>query len=271
VLCMNVSAGIGVLVMASPMLQEVFGGSLIGSTTGFSDLSVAQKGQIAGIAAAFIGLLSLFNIAGRFFWASLSDRIGRKATYATFFLLGIVLYASAPSLAHAGMIKLFILAFCIILSMYGGGFATIPAYLADMFGTQMVGAIHGRLLTAWSTAGVIGPILVTTLREQELAAGVARAQVYDITMYILAGLLFIGLICNLLIKPVDPANFMSAEELESERRIAHDKAVQNVGNTVVADETKSSGTGVLILAWAVVVVPILWGVYITLSKAAVLL
>jgi MFS family permease len=271
VLCMNVSAGIGVLAMASPMLQEVFGGSLIGSTTGFSDLSVAQKGQIAGIAAAFIGLLSLFNIAGRFFWASLSDRIGRKATYATFFLLGIVLYASAPSLAHAGMIKLFILAFCIILSMYGGGFATIPAYLADMFGTQMVGAIHGRLLTAWSTAGVIGPILVTTLREQELAAGVARAQVYDITMYILAGLLFIGLICNLLIKPVDPANFMSAEELESERRIAHDKAVQNVGNTVIADETKSSSTGVLILAWAVVVVPILWGVYITLSKAAVLL
>ena len=139
------------------MLQEVFGGSLIGSTTGFSDLSVAQKAQIAGIGAAFIGVLSLFNIAGRFFWASLSDRIGRKATYATFFVLGIVLYASAPSLAHAGMIKLFILAFCIILSMYGGGFATIPAYLADMFGTQMVGAIHGRLADrAWSTAGVIG-------------------------------------------------------------------------------------------------------------------
>jgi MFS family permease len=270
VLCMNVSAGIGVLAMASPMLQEVFGGSLIGSATGFADLSVAQKAQIAGIAAGFIGLLSLFNIAGRFFWASLSDRIGRKATYATFFVLGIVLYASAPSLAHAGMIKLFILAFCIILSMYGGGFATIPAYLADMFGTQMVGAIHGRLLTAWSTAGVIGPILVTTLREQELAAGVARAQVYDITMYILAGLLLIGLICNLLIKPVDPKNYMSEEELETERQLAHERAIQNVGDAVVASEATPSSAAALILAWAVVVLPIAWGVYITLSKAAVL-
>ena len=270
VLCMNVSAGIGVLAMASPMLQEVFGGTLIGVTTGFSDLSVAQKGQIAGIAAGFIGLLSLFNIAGRFFWASLSDRIGRKATYATFFVLGIVLYASAPALAHAGMIKLFILVFCIILSMYGGGFATIPAYLADMFGTQMVGAIHGRLLTAWSTAGVIGPILVTVLREQELAAGVARAQVYDITMYILAGLLLVGMICNLLIKPVSPENFMTEAELEAEQRVAHDKAIQNVTDSVVPDETQSSGSGVLLLAWAVVVVPIAWGVYITLSKAAVL-
>jgi MFS family permease len=267
---MNVSAGIGVLAMASPMLQEVFGGSLIGSATGFADLSVAQKAQIAGIAAGFIGLLSLFNIAGRFFWASLSDRIGRKATYATFFVLGIVLYASAPSLAHAGMIKLFILAFCIILSMYGGGFATIPAYLADMFGTQMVGAIHGRLLTAWSTAGVIGPILVTTLREQELAAGVARAQVYDITMYILAGLLLVGLICNLLIKPVDPKNYMSEEELETERQLAHERAIQNVGDAVVASEATPSSAAALILAWAVVVLPIAWGVYITLSKAAVL-
>jgi MFS family permease len=270
VLCMNVSAGIGVLAMASPMLQEVFGGRLIGIATGFTDLSPAQKAQIAGIAAGFIGLLSLFNIAGRFFWAALSDKIGRKATYATFFVLGIILYASTPSLAHAGMIKLFILAFCIILSMYGGGFATIPAYLADMFGTQMVGAIHGRLLTAWSTAGVIGPIIVTTLREQELSAGVARAQVYDITMYILAGLLLVGLICNLLVKPVAAENYMSEAELESERRLAHEKAVQNLSDTVVAGESAPSSSAALLFAWAVVVLPIAWGVYITLSKAAVL-
>ncbi len=135
VLCMNVSAGIGVLAMASPMLQEVFGGKLIGVDAAFNDLSAAQKGQIAAIAAGFTGLLSLFNIVGRFFWASLSDRLGRKATYFCFFVLGIALYALTPSLGHAGQVALFVGAFCIILSMYGGGFATVPAYLADMFGT----------------------------------------------------------------------------------------------------------------------------------------
>ncbi|MGH7262267.1 MAG: OFA family MFS transporter, partial [Nitrospiraceae bacterium] len=144
VLCMNVSAGIGIIGMASPMLQEVFAGKLIGINVAFNDLTVAQIGQISAIAAGFTGLISLFNIGGRIIWASFSDYIGRKATYFTFFTLGIVLYASAPSSGHAGQITLFVGAFCIILSMYGGGFATIPAYLADMFGTQMVGAIHGR-------------------------------------------------------------------------------------------------------------------------------
>jgi len=270
VLCMNVSAGIGVLAMASPMLQEVFGGRLIGVVTGFSDLSVAQKAQIAAIAAGFTGLLSLFNIAGRFFWASLSDRIGRKATYATFFILGIVLYASAPSLAHAGMVGLFVLAFCVILSMYGGGFATIPAYLADMFGTQMVGAIHGRLLTAWSTAGVIGPVLVNYIRQVQIDNGVARAQVYDFTMYILAGLLLVGLICNLVIRPVDPKYYMTPEELDAERRIAHDKVAASYTDNLVAAKPASNSTVALVLAWGVVLVPLAWGVVITLSKAVVL-
>src|SRR5436190_1351445 len=177
VLCLNVSAGIGVIGMASPMLQEIFGAS-------------------AAVAAGFTGLISLFNIGGRFFWASLSDRIGRKATYATFFLLGIALYASAPSLARSGNQAAFVLAVCVIVSMYGGGFATIPAYLADTFGTQYVGAIHGRLLTAWSTAGIIGPVLVNYIREAELAAGVPRQQVYDVTMYVLSGLLVLGLVAN---------------------------------------------------------------------------
>ena len=117
--------------------------------------------MVAAIAAGFAGLLSLFNIGGRFFWASLSDHIGRKTTYFVFFLLGIAMYALAPWAAHAGSKVLFVAFFCVILSMYGGGFATVPAYLADMFGTQFVGAIHGRLLTAWSTAGVIGPVLVS--------------------------------------------------------------------------------------------------------------
>ena len=186
VLCLNVSAGIGVIGMASPMLQEIFGGKLIGHPElGFTALSGDQKVAIAAIAAGFAGLLSLFNIGGRFFWASLSDYIGRKNTYFVFFLLGIALYASAPFFAQIGSKLLFVSAFCIILSMYGGGFATVPAYLADMFGTQFVGAIHGRLLTAWSTAGIIGPVVVNYIREAQLAAGVPRDHLYDFTMYIL--------------------------------------------------------------------------------------
>src|ERR1700742_2086432 len=153
------------------------------------------------------------NIGGRIFWASMSDYIGRKATYYTFFLLGIALYASAPTLAHTENKALFVLAFGIILSMYGGGFATVPAYLADVFGTQFVGAIHGRLLTAWSAAGIMGPFVVNYIREFQLAAGVPRDHLYNTTMYILCGMLVIGLICNYLIKPVDKKWHMSADEV----------------------------------------------------------
>ncbi|HSI60613.1 MAG TPA: OFA family MFS transporter, partial [Ideonella sp.] len=158
VLCMNVSAGIGVIGMSSPMLQEVFGGHLIGVDLHFGELDKAQLAAVAGVAAGFTALLSLFNIGGRFFWASLSDKLGRKLTYVVFFVLGAALYASIPASAGAGAKALFVGAFCIILSMYGGGFSTVPAYLADLFGTQMVGAIHGRLLTAWATAGILGPV-----------------------------------------------------------------------------------------------------------------
>src|SRR6185437_2343851 len=200
--------------MASPMLQEVFAGKLLGNTLTFNELSAAQKGAIAAIAAGFTGLLSLFNIGGRFVWASASDFLGRKLTYYTFFVLGIVLYASAPWSGHYGHIALFVIAFCIILSMYGGGFSTVPAYLADMFGTQMVGAIHGRLLTAWSAAGIFGPVIVNYLREYQLEHGVPRAQVYDITAYILCGILVLGFICNWLVKPVDESKYMSEAQLE---------------------------------------------------------
>ncbi|HEY6095302.1 MAG TPA: OFA family MFS transporter, partial [Gallionellaceae bacterium] len=160
VLCLNVTAGIGVLGMASPLLQEVFAGRLLGLSASFNELTPEQKVQIAAIAAGFTGLLSLFNIAGRFVWASFSDYIGRQRTYFVFFVLGFILYVSIPTLGQTGHVALFVAAFGIILSMYGGGFATVPAYLADIFGTQMVGAIHGRLLTAWATAGVLGPVLV---------------------------------------------------------------------------------------------------------------
>ncbi len=209
VLMLNVSAGIGILSMASPLLQEVFGGHLIGVTASFEQLTQPQLAAIAAIAAGFTGLLSLFNIAGRIFWASLSDKIGRKMTYMTFFVLGFILYSSIPWTTATANMALFVAFFCIILSMYGGGFATVPAYLSDLFGTKMVGAIHGRLLTAWSVAGVLGPYLVGAFREAQLARGIPKAQVYNTTMYVLAGLLVLGFICNLLIRPVAEKNVMT--------------------------------------------------------------
>jgi MFS family permease len=265
VLCMNVSAGIGVLAMASPMLQEIFGGSLIGAPdVGFTQLDDGQRKAIAAIAAGFAGLLSLFNIGGRFFWASLSDRIGRKNTYFAFFVIGIVLYAAAPWAAHAGSRALFLAFFCVILSMYGGGFATVPAYLSDIFGTQFVGAIHGRLLTAWSTAGVIGPLLVAYIREAQIAAGVPRASVYDYTMYILAGFLVIGLIANALVRPLGARWFMSEAEVAALQSRAQLGTAAG-GSFGIGQGGLTAGAA---LAWAVVGIPILWGVWVTLGTAA---
>jgi MFS family permease len=270
VLMLNVTAGIGVIGMASPILQEVFAGQLIGIQATFNELTGPQKAMIASIAAGFTGLISLFNIGGRFVWASLSDLIGRKSTYFIFFVLGIVLYASIPGLAHAGSLTLFVASVCIILSMYGGGFATIPAYLADMFGTQMVGAIHGRLLTAWSTAGILGPVLVNYIREYQIAQGVPKAQAYDVTMYILAGLLVLGLLCNMMIRPVAAKYFMSEQELAKERQLAHERELANATGAAATSNGGRSSPVSVVLAWALVLIPIAWGVSVTIQKAAVL-
>ena len=243
VLLTNVSAGIGVLSVASPMLQQIFAAP-------------------PATAAAFVGLLSLFNIAGRFFWASISDRIGRKATYAIFFVLGIALYAGSPWAAHNGGKALFVAFFCIILSMYGGGFATIPAYLADIFGTQFVGAIHGRLLTAWSTAGVVGPLLVVYISEAATARGVPKSELYDTTLYVLPVLLAVGLVCNLLIRPLAPRHFMAPQEV----------AALQAGQGVAPAAGNSFGIGRggfsagVALAWLCVGLPIAWGVWVTLAQ-----
>jgi MFS family permease len=271
VLTMNVSAGIGIIGMASPMLQEIFAGKLIGLNIGFNDLTPDQKKNIALIAGGFTGLLSLFNIAGRFVWASASDWLGRKITYAIFFALGILLYSSATTLAHSGYQALFVLAFCVILSMYGGGFATVPAYLADVFGTQMVGAIHGRLLTAWSTAGILGPVVVNYIRESSLGAGVPRDQLYDKTMTYLVGMLVIGFICNLLVRPVNEKFYMTPEELAREKALAHEKVAaseRELAGAVVSDAKSSTLT--LVLAWTAVGIPLAWGVAKTIEKAAVI-
>ncbi len=197
VLCMNVTAGIGVLGQASAMSQEMFPGRVT-----------------AAAAGGFVGLLSIFNMAGRFFWASTSDYIGRKNTYFIFFALGFLLYALVPYFGGAGNLALFVLCFGIILSMYGGGFATVPAYLRDMFGTRYVGAIHGLLITAWSVAGVLGPVLVNYIRQYQIDSGVPKAQAYNVTMYIMAGLLVVGFVANLLIKAVDDRHHMDLETVD---------------------------------------------------------
>jgi MFS family permease len=269
-LMLNVSAGIGILAMSSPLLQEVFGGNLLGVDVAFNDLTLAQKGQIAAIAAGFTGLLSLFNIGGRFLWASSSDFLGRKNTYYAFFIIGLLLYVSIPTFAHKAQLAFFVASFCVILSMYGGSFATIPAYIADLFGTQNVGAIHGCILTAWSTAGVIGTSLVSYIREYQIAHGVAKAQAYDVTMYVLAGLIVAGLICNALVRPINAKYFMNDAELASERQLAHERSTASVQDGGSHGGAVASNPALVASAWMAVGIPLAIGIWITLQKAVVL-
>jgi MFS family permease len=267
---MNVSAGIGIIGAASPMLQETFGGQLVGQPVlGYLDLKkdAALLAGAAAVGAGFVGLISLFNIFGRIVWASSSDALGRKVTYFIFFTLGAALYVLAAFSAEWKILALFVAAFCIIASMYGGGFATIPAYLADMFGTQFVGAIHGRLLTAWSTAGILGPVVVNYLHDTRAAEGVAPDQIYGPIFYILAGMLVVGFIANLLVRPVNPKWHMSEAELAAEHAKLHEaKAI----------ETGSFGIGKggldfkAALFWLFVGVPLGWAIWNTFEKALVL-
>jgi MFS family permease len=206
ILCVNVTAGIGIIEQASPMIQDLF------------------KGSITPVAAGgFVGLLSIFNMGGRFFWSTTSDYIGRKPTYFIFLALGCVLYLFLPMTGgdHLNSVKLFVAVACVLLSMYGGGFATIPAYLDDLFSSHNVSAIHGRLLTAWSTAGVLGPVLVNNMREYQLAHGVDKADAYQTTMRIMAGLLVVGFIANLLVKPVAEKYWLPESAAPSPSGSAH--------------------------------------------------
>jgi MFS family permease len=252
VLVLNVSAGIGILGIASPMVQEIF------------------KGRVtASAAAGFAGLLSLFNILGRIFWASLSDWLGRRTTYTVFFALGAALYASVPLAGASGGLIVFIAIFCVALTMYGGGFSTVPAYLADLFGTVNVSAIHGRLLTAWSTAGILGPVLVNYIREFQIARGVAPAQAYTVTMYVLAGLLIVGFFCNLAITAVPDRLLVGAPGPEPAVEIAPGTAAGRGMADVVAPPavTAPARWGLAVAVWTLVGVPLVWGVFQTLSLA----
>jgi nitrate/nitrite transporter NarK len=184
VLCLNVTAGIGILGQATLMCQDMFGVS-------------------PAVAGGFAGLLSIFNMGGRFLWSSASDFTGRKVIYAVYFILGCALYLLIPMTQRQGNVSLFAAVTAVIISMYGGGFATVPAYLRDLFGTIQVGAIHGRLITAWSMAAVLGPQMVNYISTYEKDHGVPKAQAYNTTMYLMAGLLLVGLACNLMVRPVD--------------------------------------------------------------------
>jgi MFS family permease len=185
VLCMNVSAGIGILGRAADMCQDIFG---------VSD----------AVAAGFTGLLSIANLCGRFVWSSISDITGRRLVYSVYFLLGGCLYALLPFAQENQNRTLFVVLTTIIISMYGGGFATIPAYLRDLFGSLQVGAIHGRLITAWSVAAVIGPLLVNSLYDSRVAAGIPENLAYNETFHLMCGFLAVGFIANLLVRPVAP-------------------------------------------------------------------
>jgi MFS family permease len=254
VLCLNVSAGIGVLGVASPMIQEVFPGRVDASA-----------------AAGFTGLLSLFNIGGRLFWASLSDWLGRPRTYFIFFALGMALYAAVPWAGRTGNLLVFVSLFAVILTMYGGGFAAIPAYLADVFGVGYVGAIHGRLLTAWSTAGILGPVLVNYLRESQLARGLTGVDAYAGTMWVLVGLLGLGLVANSLVRI--PGRTPVAGHEGGERVVPPLHTVSVTGDA--ATGSASTGAvgqwGQVAVAWTLVLLPLLWGVWRTLTLAGQLI
>jgi MFS family permease len=247
VLCMNVTAGIGVLGQASAMSQEIF------------------PGRVTAVAAAgFVGLLSLFNMLGRFFWASTSDVIGRRNTYFCFFILGIVLYSLVPGTGAMGSVALFVACSAVIISMYGGGFATIPAYLRDLFGTRYVGAIHGMLITAWSVAGVLGPVLVNYIRQYQIDHGVAKAASYDTTLYIMAGLLVVGLLCNLMVKPVDARFHMRPDDARVPGPAGAPRAAADAAARLAPTPTSAAA---VVLAWVLVGVPLAWGIYETVLNA----
>jgi MFS family permease len=200
VLFCNVTAGIGILEQASPMIQDFFRNG---------DTSLVAPAAAAG----FVGLLSLFNMGGRFIWSSTSDYIGRKPIYMVYLGGGMVLYVALAVLGSSAT-WLFVILAAIIISFYGGGFATVPAYLRDLFGTYQVGAIHGRLLTAWSAAGVVGPLIINGVLDARGTPGSLVAGDYRPALFIMVGLLAIGFVANLLVKPVDSKWHEPKEKVE---------------------------------------------------------
>ncbi|NRQ49918.1 OFA family MFS transporter [Aeromicrobium stalagmiti] len=246
VLFCNVTAGIGILEQAAPMIQDFFREG--------ADSTVA-----AASAAGFVGLLSLFNLSGRFIWSSTSDVVGRKNIYVGYLGLGIVLYAFLAFQGSSSTI-LFALVAGVIISFYGGGFATAPAYLRDLFGTYQVGAIHGRLLTAWAAAGVVGPLIINGFLDARGEPGQLNASDYRPALLTMVGILAVGFVANLLIRPV-------ADRFHEEKRPVTSTAEESVGSAAHDVAVDQAGP-LLLVAWIVVLVPLAYGIYETVVKAA---
>ena len=284
VMC-NVMAGVGLVGVASVMLQEIFGGQLIGKPElGFNELTKADKKQTAMIGAGFVGFISIFNIMGRFGWGVVSDYIGRKNTFAIFFTVGAILYGLVPTFGTQKNLPAFTAAICMVVSFYGGNFAVLPAYIADLWGTTFVGAIHGRTLTTWMIGGIIGPQIQTYMRAGEVKNGVPLEHAYDKCMYLLAGFLALGQCCNIFIKPVDEKFFMTEQELADVRA----KLFKIKPKEAITEEAKTEGATAidmpvtvteksflktyaepiaLVVAWGAVMGPFAWGFYQTMMKA----
>jgi MFS family permease len=206
VLCFNVTAGIGILEKASPIYQDFF------------PAPAAAAAVLTAAAAGYVAMLSLANMLGRIGWSSLSDKIGRKNVYRMYLGVGALLYLTITLMQNSNKI-VFIACTLLILSFYGAGFATVPAYLRDLFGTYQVGAIHGRLLTAWSVAGILGPIMVNAIADSQQAAGKDGPALYTMSFSIMIGLLLVALVCNELIKPVNDKWHESSATVERAKRL----------------------------------------------------
>ncbi|WP_433913767.1 L-lactate MFS transporter [Brevibacterium litoralis] len=242
VLFTNVTAGIGILENASPMVQDYF------------------PEITAGAAAGYVGLLSLANMAGRFVWSSASDYIGRKNVYIVYLGVGLLLYLFVALLGGSNLV-LFILATLVILSFYGGGFATMPSYLRDYFGVHNVGAIHGRVLTAWAAAGVAGPLIVNTVVESQTHAGKEGAAVYTLGLSIMVGVLAVGFVANILMRPVAKKHYASADEIAEAKAVIAEAASARPANSGPIHRT---------VAWvllAAVTIGLAYGLIQTIVKA----
>ena len=257
VLFCNVTAGIGILEQAAPMIQDFF-----------------REGRTSSVdpaaAAGFVGLLSICNMAGRFVWSSTSDVVGRKPIYMGYLGIGMILYALLALTGNSAT-ALFVLFAGIIISFYGGGFATVPAYLRDLFGTFQVGAIHGRLLTAWSAAGVAGPLIINGFLDAQGTPGQLTSAAYKPALLTMVGILAVGFVANLLIRQVaDRFHEQQDEEVAKTADARADGSRQEGG----VDTKTKTGTSVatqpmlLTIAWLIVGLPLAYGIYQTLVKTA---
>ena len=251
VLFTNVTAGIGILEQASPMIQDFFR-----DNAGASAIGVAA-------ASGFVGLLSLFNMGGRFVWSSTSDKIGRKPIYMIYLGVGMILFLLLALTGHTA-IALFVILAAIAISFYGGGFATIPAYLKDLFGTYQVGAIHGRLLTAWSAAGVAGPLIINGFLDAQGKPGELTAAAYQPALFTMVGVLAVGFIANLLVKPI-AEKFHEPEDVVKARMAELNGKTEERG---VATADDKPGMVRLVLSWAVVSLMLAYGVIMTAIAAS---